>query len=388
MDNNNNKVLFFTNTPPEYRIPLYQILTSLYPITFIFTELDLAKKIYKCDLDNDKMKKIRYHELPKKGGIFKDIRNIILEDGVKCVVIPPLDSLRESIYAYWIFSWAKWTGKKTIYFWGKWESSSKMQPITKWLKNMLQRVVARPIIKKSDYTLGYGVKACEYLVKNGAKKDKCEKVFYSSMSPKCEQTNWKKKYNIPEEKKCVLYFGRVIEKKGLRYLIEAFNELDEKVKSQLWLVIVGDGPDKKQLEDYSKELGLKNITWVGYIHPNIRYNYFSQCEIFVLPTYYYKGSVEAWGMTMNEAMQCGEILIATEAVGSAYELINKKNGYIVKAGDSHSLSRALEDALTKKNRDDVKQENDRLLGIYNYQNSANKFMTIFEKCIGGGEKHE
>lgn len=385
---NQNRILFFTNTPPEYRIPLYQKLTSLYPITFVFTQIDLAKKIYKNDLDNSKLNKIRYYELPKRRGRFKEIKKLICDKNVKGIVIPPLDSVKETIYAYWIYFWAKKKEKKTLYFWGKWEAPKKYQPLKKRLKNSFQRFIAKPIIKGTDTTIGYGKKACDYLVSNGANLKTCFPAYYSSMSPECSHTDWKKKNNIPEDKRCVLYFGRVIEKKGLRVLIEAIAKMDESVKEKIWLVIVGDGPDKDQLESFSRELNVKNLSWIGYVHPDRRYDYFSQCEIFVLPTYYYKGSVEAWGMTVNEAIQCGCVLVTTEAVGSSYELVNDKNGYVIKPEDSSELSEALKDAVLNKNYNFVKEENDRLLNIYNYTHSAQNLIEIFEKCINKDKYNE
>ena len=283
MDNNNiSRVLFFTNTPPEYRIPLYQIMSADYKISFAFTEMELAQKIYKNDLDEAKMQKIRYHALPEKKGKLGKMKKLIANSNVKGVVVPPLDSVRESLYAYWIFYWAKRLKKKVFYFWGKWEAPRDKQPLMKKIKNAIQRVIAFPIIKGSDRTIGYGKKACEYLISNGANPQSCFPAFYSSASPICELTNWKADFNIPKDRICVLYFGRVIEKKGLRVLIDAFNKLDRDVNKKLWLVIAGDGPDREGLEKYSLSIGLSNLSWIGYIHPDERFNYFSQCSIFVL----------------------------------------------------------------------------------------------------------
>jgi len=362
-------------------------MSSGYEITFVFTEMELAKKVYKNDLDNNKMSKIRYHELPEKNKL-TDIKKLISNHTVKGVVIPPLDSFKESAYAYWIYYCSKKYKKKVFYFWGKWEAPTDKQPIKKKLKNSFQRMIVKPIIRHADCTIGYGKKACEYLISNGANAQKCYPAYYSSMSPVCERTNWKQDNNIPTDRICVLYFGRVIEKKGLRVLIDAFGILDEIVNEKIWLVIAGDGPDRDNLQKYASSRGVFNISWLGFIHPDERYNYFSQCSIFVLPTSYYEGSVEAWGMTVNEALQCGNILIATEAVGSAYELINEKNGYIVKAGDPESLSMALADAVLNKDINAVIEEDERIIKTYNYNNSAQHLIGIFEETIAKVDRYE
>lgn len=387
-ENKNNMVLFFTNTPPEYRIPLYQELTSRYPVTFAFTRLDLAHKIYNNPLDKEKMDRIRFVRIPEGRDKYVTLKRLVTDEGVRCVIVPPLDSFIEALYGYWIYLWAKKSKKKTIYFWGKWEAPRNKQPLLKRIKNLFQRFVAKPIIKGVDYSIGYGIKACDYLIQNGADKERCYPAYYSSISPICKTSSWKEEHRIPKDRLCVLYFGRIIEKKGLRILIDAFSKLKDNIRDHIWLVIAGDGKDKPKLEEYAKELKVNNITWLGYVHPDNRYNYFSQCEVFVLPTFYFKGSVEAWGNTVNEALQCGCILIATEAVGSAYELINDKNGYMVKAEDSDSLANAISNAVTKKDLQAVRIEDKRIIETYNYKNSAANFIRIFDKCIAEGDSNE
>lgn len=113
----------------------------------------------------------------------------------------------------------------------------------------------------------------------------------------------------------------------------------------------------------------------------MRYDYFSQCDVFVLPTYYFKGSVEGWGLTINEAMQCGKICIATEAVGAAYDLITEKNGYIVSPASADSIACAIIDIFNRNGLIGQAKEDERLMKLYNYENSAKVFIECFEDVI-------
>ena len=374
-------ILFFTNTPSEYRIPLYTELSRNYPIAFVFTKMELAEKVYNTKIEDSKLNGIRH--IPFKGGVLGliQISKMIDSPKVDGVVIPPMDSIIETIYSYCVFVCAKRKHKRVYAHWIKWVAPKDEQPFSRKVKNIFQRMITAPINRRCDYYFGSGKKSCEYFVNNGGDKSKCGGVFYSSMSPVCDLTNWKREMGVPENKIIVLYFGRVIEKKGLRYLIDAMSLVGDENKGKIWLVVAGDGEDKQNLERYAKEKKVHNITWLGYVHPDRRYDYFSQCDIFVLPTYYYQGSVEGWGLTVNEAIQCGKRVIATEAVGSAYDLVNSKNGRIVKAKSGKAIANAIEQLMPQECEISAKIEDDRLLTLYNYKNSANEFIRHFKRFV-------
>lgn len=381
----NKRVVFFHNTASEYRIPLFQELSRIYPCTFIFTRLQLSEKIYKNKLDMEKMKKIRYINLFHGFKAFFQIKNVIKDDEVKCVVVPTLDSFLESVYGYWIYLCAKHYKKKTIYFWEKWEAPINEQPYYKRVKNQFQAFVAKPIIRGVEFCLGTGSKACEYFINHGADKSRCAITYNTSMCPVCQKTSWRDMNNIPHDKKILLYFGRIIEKKGLRYLIHAMAQLPDALAQKKWLVVVGDGEKREEFMELARKENINNISWLGYVHPDHRYDYFSQCDIFILPTYYHKGSVEGWGLTINEAIQCGKICIATQAVGSAYDLINEKNGYIALPASVDSLVQAISAALNHRDPLTQVKEDERLMSLYNYENSAKEFVKHIEDVINDKE---
>ena len=63
---------------------------------------------------------------------------------------------------------------------------------------------------------------------------------------------------------------------------------------------------------------------------------------------YRGGRVDVWGLTLNEAMQFNNILISTDAVGSAYDLIdNGVNGYMVESENVNQLCQAIKESSQK-----------------------------------------
>ena len=65
----------------------------------------------------------------------------------------------------------------------------------------------------------------------------------------------------------ILYVGRLEKRKGVKYLIRAFNKLNA-LHPETRLIIAGDGPDRVKLENYVKAHGVRNVDFLGFISEN------------------------------------------------------------------------------------------------------------------------
>lgn len=368
------KVLFFHNTAPDYRIPFFEKVSEKLDTKFIFTAMNINKKIYGNDIDYERINKLDYKIL--QGGIktLREIHNEVSSKVVDVVVIPPLDSTKEYIKGLYIFLICKYLHKNTIYFWEKWESPKRTQTLKRRFKNCLMRVVARIVFNRVDICLSPGSKNREYFIKAGVKEDNIRKIHDACEVPTCITFDIREKYNIPKESKIVLYYGRIIEQKGLDILIKAFAELPIDVKSNMYLLIVGNGDFKSKCEMLAENLGINNIKFVGYMHPKYRYIYFSQCDIFVHPGRFYEGRTDVWGLTLNEALQFGKVIISTNAVGSAYELINDNNGLMIKENNVYELTEALTKVSVNEFKIKANKESKKIFNKYNYETMSDDFV--------------
>ncbi|PTC02954.1 glycosyltransferase family 1 protein [Vibrio mediterranei] len=183
----------------------------------------------------------------------------------------------------------------------------------------------------------------------------------------------------------ILYLGRVIKYKGLDVLIKAMKDVDVSHD----LVVVGDGDDeyKKECLALIQELDLESrVHFLGPCESSDAPYYYQHCDFFVLPTRFRLDAnvqMESWGFTVNEAMALEKPVIATEAVGSAYDLVvDGKTGYVAKAGDSESLARSV-NLLIENNSDNVFGINARklLLEKCNYSSNHQAYMRVFEELI-------
>lgn len=132
-----------------------------------------------------------------------------------------------------------------------------------------------------------------------------------------------KKY---KKKKQILWCGRLLfsQKRPDRILF-----IWEKLQDYLndWnLVIIGDGPFKKQMIELSNNLALKRVDFAGFTNPQ---KYYEESSILCLTSNH-----EGWGLVLTEAMQFGCIPIAFDSFESVHDIIDDgKNGFLVKPFD-------------------------------------------------------
>ncbi|MBW4933806.1 glycosyltransferase [Marinobacter sp. F4206] len=133
----------------------------------------------------------------------------------------------------------------------------------------------------------------------------------------------------------ILFVGRLVEKKGLKYLIEALPRILLR-HSNCELIIVGDGPERINLEDQTRRLGLSNsVRFVGALPQDKLPEYYQSANLFCAPFIEAdNGDVEGLGLVTVEAMsfRCpiliGNVAAAQDVVPPQFRnlcLVNPKD---------------------------------------------------------------
>jgi glycosyltransferase involved in cell wall biosynthesis len=126
-----------------------------------------------------------------------------------------------------------------------------------------------------------------------------------------------------------LYVGRFSQEKGADVLVRAFRDVPGR------LLLAGTGPQ----EELVRSLADDRVEFLGHVAREDLPAVYARADCLVLPS-----RSETWGMVLNEAAAACLPLVATEAAGGGYDLIEQGvNGYRVPAEDE----RALADALRK-----------------------------------------
>lgn len=130
------------------------------------------------------------------------------------------------------------------------------------------------------------------------------------------------------------YVGRLSEEKGLEYLLQAVYKIKRRMNN-CKVIIMGDGPRKKDLEILCTNLGLmNNIIFTGFVD-NVE-QWYPALDVFVLPSL-----TEGTPLVILEAMQCGVPVIATMVGGIPDVIRTGENGIVIKPRCSEDIESAI-----------------------------------------------
>lgn len=110
----------------------------------------------------------------------------------------------------------------------------------------------------------------------------------------------------------ILYVSRLEGRKGVKYLLHAFAEL-QLHRPDVRLVLVGDGPDREKLEELATELELRNVQFLGYVTTEKKIALYQESDLFCAPSLY----GESFGVVLLEAMASGLVTVAGDNPGYA-----------------------------------------------------------------------
>lgn len=139
----------------------------------------------------------------------------------------------------------------------------------------------------------------------------------------------------------LLFVGRLVERKGVHYLLQALARLRERDPVHLW--VVGDGPMRPELEARARELGVDaSVTFTGFLTREALAERYRRCDAFVLPAVYdRRGDTEGLGVVLVEALSQGKPVVAS-AVGGIPDVVRDgETGLLVAPADPDVLARAV-----------------------------------------------
>jgi len=140
----------------------------------------------------------------------------------------------------------------------------------------------------------------------------------------------------PEGRIKIVFIGRLSKQKDPELFLQALNELSEKVRKKVEVLIVGDGKKRKKLRKFIKKHRLEeNAKLLGRLERGKIFEILQGAHIFILTSHY-----EGFPRTILEAMSCGLAVIATD-VGGVSEAVDKDCGILVKRGDRKQVVEAL-----------------------------------------------
>lgn len=152
------------------------------------------------------------------------------------------------------------------------------------------------------------------------------------------------KAGIREEDHVLIYCGKMFSVKNPLIIPDALEKLSSVEKEKTWFFAVGDGELREEFEERVKlQLGERAI-FVGFKNQSELGEYYAMADTLILPSQ----NGETWGLVVNEALQFGLRVIASDKVGCAKELItNIKHGWIFSCNDTLQLANIISQAIVQ-----------------------------------------
>jgi colanic acid/amylovoran biosynthesis glycosyltransferase len=140
----------------------------------------------------------------------------------------------------------------------------------------------------------------------------------------------------------VLHVARLVEKKGTRHVIAAFQAVARAVPAAR-LVIIGDGPLRTSLQRQAVSLGIGDrVHFAGSLPREGVRRYLARSAAFCLPSVTAaSGDAEGLPISIIEAMACGVPVVATRHAGAPEAVTDGRSGYLVDEADDDALATRL-----------------------------------------------
>lgn len=190
--------------------------------------------------------------------------------------------------------------------------------------------------------------------------------------------------SIPKKTLILLFVGRLVEKKGVNDLLTAYSLFSDEQKKKTLLWIVGDGSERKALEEQTQSLKIKkNVTFWGKLPNEQLPNYYAAADIFIAPSITdSSGDTEGQGVMLIEAMASRTAIVSTKTGGISEVISHGITGLLVPPKHPLELKAAIikliENAKLRKN---IAKKGKQAAQAYDWSTISTKFIKLYQKTI-------
>ena len=141
----------------------------------------------------------------------------------------------------------------------------------------------------------------------------------------------------------LVFSGKLIPKKDPLLIPAMIGELPESLRCRIHLLVAGDGELRPAMEAACREALGDRVRFFGFLNQTEIGRVYAAGNLLVLPSR--RGAGETWGLVVNEAMQFGLSVLASDGVGCAPDLVTPETGRVFRSGDSAAAAAAFRDLV-------------------------------------------
>jgi len=186
----------------------------------------------------------------------------------------------------------------------------------------------------------------------------------------------RRKYNIEEDKIVLLTVSRLAPEKNISFLLKSFKKINLK-NPDVYFIIVGDGPSKKELEAESKKLGLKDkLIFTGEVDWQEIPPFYRAANLFLFSSF-----SEVQPTVITEAMAAGLPIVAIKASGIKDAVIDGENGILTPNGIEEFSKKVLKLIDNNELRKKISEKAEKMAKNFSAENAAKKLFNLYQKLI-------
>ncbi|HLI78047.1 MAG TPA: glycosyltransferase family 4 protein [Acidobacteriaceae bacterium] len=167
-----------------------------------------------------------------------------------------------------------------------------------------------------------------------------DNIFFARKAAEAQPrlSSLRKELQLGPSRPVILFASKLQTRKHADHLIEAVHNLGAQSAIRPYLLLIGDGEERRNLETLASSLQLQSSTrFLGFCNQSELPAFFALADVFVLPSRH-----EPWGLIVNEAMAAGCAVVVSSDVGAAPDLVTDGvNGYTYPVGNIPALTEAL-----------------------------------------------
>ncbi len=172
----------------------------------------------------------------------------------------------------------------------------------------------------------------------------------------------------------VLYLGRLEQRKGLKYLIRAFQIVRREVPKAR-LIVASDGPLRAGFERYVATHDMENdVIFTGFIPQDEKPRYFATADVFCAPS----TGQESFGIVLLEAMAMGRPIVASNIDGYRGVVTHQREGLLVAVKDHEAIAEGLIELLNDPvRREEMREACLQTVEQYSWTRVANRILNYY-----------
>lgn len=188
--------------------------------------------------------------------------------------------------------------------------------------------------------------------------------------------------DVPRSRSEILFVGRLVEKKGLRHLIDAMPAIMAEVP-EATLAIAGFGPERAEREAQVARLGVVDaVRFLGPVRQEALPGLYRRAAVFVAPFIEASsGDQEGFGLVSLEAAGCGCPIVVSDTP-VVRDVFDEGDAVFVRAGDADDLARGVVQLL-RGQASDTARIREHLMAKFDWSIAAARYASILRAAASG-----